>query len=186
MRKSLLVAAACLTVLSVGSMTSCGKTTYELAVVTDVGFINDHSFNEACYKGMVDYATEKGLSYTYYQPSENSTANRVSTIDTAVANGAKVVVLPGYLFNSSIKVVQGKYPNVHFLAVDCDMSDDDNDYAAYTFTDNVTSLKFYENQAGFFAGYAAVMEGYTKIGFLGGMAVPAVVKYCQAYLYGAE
>src|SRR5574344_900865 len=133
MRKSLLVAAACLTVLSVGSMTSCGKTTYELAVVTDIGSINDHSFNEACYKGMVDYASEKGISYSYYQPTENSTANRISTIDTAVSKGAKVIVLPGYLFNSTIKSVQGTYPDVKFLAVDCDPSDDDNNYTPYTF-----------------------------------------------------
>lgn len=172
---------------SAALLAGCGEEkTPVLAVVTDVGSINDHSFNEACYKGMVDFAEENDLGYAYYQPTENSTANRVATIDTAVEKGAEVIVLPGYLFNSTVKIVQDKYPDVHFLGVDVDPSDTDNNYASYEFADNVTSLKYYENEAGFFAGYAAVMEGYTKIGFLGGMSVPAVVKYGQGYLFGAE
>ncbi len=189
MKKSILVAAAALMVFgaSVGSLTSCGESTsYEIALVTDVGTIDDHSFNEACWKGAKQYADEKGISCQYYRPSEDSTAQRVATIKNAINNGAKVVVLPGYLFNSSIKQVQDEYPNVKILACDCDPSDDDNNYTAYTFGDNVTSIKYNENEAGFFAGYAAVKEGYRNIGFCGGMSVPAVVKYGQGYLYGAD
>ncbi|MBP3713425.1 MAG: BMP family ABC transporter substrate-binding protein [Bacilli bacterium] len=182
--KVLRVGVACLSLLGMAACNKGGGA--ELAVVTDVGSINDHSFNEACYKGMVDYAESAKKSYAYYQPTENSTANRVATIETAISKGAKTVVLPGYLFNSSIKQVQDKHPNVNFLAIDCDPSDDDNGYTPYNFSKNVTSLKYQEEQSGFFAGYAAVAEGYTKIGFLGGMAVPAVVKYGQGYLYGAN
>ena len=94
--------------------------------------------------------------------------------------------MPGFKFNSTIKIVQDKYPNVLFLGVDCDPSDDDNGYAAYTFKNNTTSIKYYEHHSGFFAGYAAVKEGYKKLGFLGGMSVPAVVKYGEGYVAGAE
>lgn len=185
MKKSLLVlAVSSLLLVGVGSLASCGSTSYEIALVTDVGTIDDHSFNEACYKGVKQYAEEKGITYQYYRPSEDSVNARVSTIKNAIASGAKVVVLPGYLFNPAIESVQTAYPDVKFLACDCDP--ERADYSAYTFTSNVTSIKYNEEQSGFFAGYAAVKEGYRKIGFLGGMAVPAVIKYGQGYLYGAD
>lgn len=175
--------------LSVLSLVSCGNRPAKeakLAVVTDVGSINDHSFNEACYKGMVDFATENEMTYAYYQPTENSTANRLATIKTAIENGAETIILPGYLFNSAVKTAQDEYPNVNFLGVDVDALDDDNGSAPYEFKSNVTSLKYAEEQAGFFAGYAAVKDGYTKLGFFGGISVPAVVKYGQGYVYGAN
>jgi basic membrane protein A len=155
-------------------------------LVTDVGSINDHSFNQACWKGVQDFCTDTGAKSEYKQPSADSTTARVASIDALVTDGAKVVVMPGYKFNSTIKIVQDKYPNVLFLAVDCDPSDDDNGYTAYDFKSNVTSIKYYEHHSGYFAGYAAVKEGFTKIGFLGGMSVPAVAKYGEGYVAGAE
>lgn len=192
MKKSLALVAVVLTLASVSGLASCGETSAtavegtEIAVVTDVGSINDHSFNEACWKGVQDYSADSKVGCCYYQPSADSTTARVATIDSAVSKGAKVIVMPGYLFNSTIKIVQDKYTDVRFLAVDCDMSDDDNGYTAYAFKSNVTSIKYNEHEAGFFAGYAAIKEGYRKLGFLGGMAVPAVVKYGQGFVYGAD
>jgi len=168
-------------------LVGCGtKTTVEIGLVTDVGSINDHSFNEACWLGVQDYCKAKNVASEYKQPSADSTAARVASIDALVKDGAKVVVMPGYKFNSTIKVVQDKYPDVLFLAVDCDPSDDDNGYTAYNFKSNVTSIKYYEHHSGYFAGYAAVKEGYKELGFLGGMAVPAVAKYGEGYVAGAE
>lgn len=188
MKKSNLMKLVALSFTVLG-LVSCGGSegkTPKLAVVTDVGSINDHSFNEACYKGMVDFADANDMGYAYYQPTENSTANRVQTIETAINKGAETIILPGYLFNSSVKQVQDKFPNVNFLGVDVDPSDDDNGYAPYEFKNNVTSLKYAEEQAGFFAGYAAVKDGYTKLGFFGGMSVPAVIKYGQGFVFGAN
>ena len=170
-----------------GASTSKAATVTDLiGLVTDVGSINDHSFNQACWKGVQDFCTETGAKSEYKQPSADSTTARVASIDALVTDGAKVVVMPGYKFNSTIKVVQDKYPSVLFLAVDCDPSDDDNNWTPYQFKNNVTSIKYYEHHSGYFAGYAAVKEGYTKIGFLGGMAVPAVAKYGEGYVAGAE
>jgi basic membrane protein A len=185
MKKTLAVVA--LASFAALALAGCNKTaSCEIGLVTDVGSINDHSFNEACWKGVQDYCNTNNVKSEYKQPSADSTAARVASIDALVKDGAKVVVMPGYKFNSTIKTVQDKYPNVLFLAVDCDPSDDDNGYTAYTFKNNVTSIKYYEHHSGYFAGYAAVKEGYTKLGFLGGMSVPAVAKYGEGYVAGAE
>lgn len=172
---------------SVSSSVNSGlSVTGVVGLVTDVGSINDHSFNEACWKGVQDFCTSTGATPEYKQPATDSTSARVASIDALVTDGAKVVVMPGFKFNSTIKIVQDKYPSVLFLGVDCDPSDDDNGYTAYTFKNNATSIKYYEHHSGFFAGYAAVKEGYKKLGFLGGMSVPAVVKYGEGYVAGAE
>jgi basic membrane protein A len=191
MKKSTFVLAslAALTLVGCGTPASSSKpatVTDLIGLVTDVGSINDHSFNQACWKGVLDFCTDTGAKSEYKQPSADSTTARVASIDALVKDGAKVVVMPGYKFNSTIKIVQDKYPNVLFLAVDCDPSDDDNGYTAYNFKSNVTSIKYYEHHSGYFAGYAAVKEGFTKIGFLGGMSVPAVAKYGEGYVAGAE
>ena len=70
---------------------------YELALVTDVGTIDDKSFNQGSWEGLEKYATENNISYKYYQPTENTTTSYVETIGLAVTNGAKLVVCPGYL-----------------------------------------------------------------------------------------
>lgn len=175
---------------SAAPVTSAANTSWtegpEIALVTDVGNIDDHSFNQACWEGCKDYSAASGKGTKYYRPASDSTAARCTTIETAISAGAKVVVMPGYLFQSAIKIEQSKHTDVAFLAQDCTKFDSDNNYAAYDYTDNTTSIVYQEEQAGFFAGYAAVMEGYRKLGFEGGMAVPAVVRYGEGYCYGAH
>jgi basic membrane protein A len=156
----------------------------EIALVTDVGNIDDHSFNQACWEACKEYGTAHSKVAQYYRPADGTDASRTASIDQACAAGAKVVVLPGYLFDAVLETEQTKFPKVKFLGVDIDPSR--ANYSTYTFTSNVTSIKYLEGEAGFFAGYAAVAEGYRNIGFVGGMAVPAVIKYGQGYIYGAE
>lgn len=191
MKKSLVLLTTGMMVGSVLGMASCGdEVEYiegtEVALVTDVGNIDDHSFNQATWEGCKDFSLESNIGTTYYRPSGDSTSERVESIENAIDAGAKVIVMPGYLFNSSIKLVQDEYPEVAFLGIDVDNSDDDNGYVPYEFSDNVTSIKYEEDQAGFLAGYAAVADGYRKLGFCGGMAVPAVVKYGQGFIKGAD
>ncbi|MFA6829843.1 MAG: BMP family ABC transporter substrate-binding protein [Bacilli bacterium] len=195
MKKSMLLVAVAM--LAGAGMTGCNPSAGSnsgdtektiIGLVTDVGSINDHSFNEACWKGVQEFVGNHSDSLTakYKQPANDSTNDRISAVTSLVNDGAKVVVMPGYKFNSTIKSVQETYPNVLFLTVDCDPSDDDNNYAAYEFKNNVTSIKYYEHHSGYFAGYAAVKDGYTGLGFVGGMAVPAVAKYGEGYVAGAE
>ena len=90
----------------------------EIALVTEVGTIDDESFNQACWQGVEAFATANGLSYQYYQPAADSDDERMGSIDQAISEGAKVIVLPGYLFGATVRDAQEIYPDVSFIAVD--------------------------------------------------------------------
>jgi basic membrane protein A and related proteins len=167
-----------------GTTTQATTAKYELALITDVGNIDDKSFNESAWNGVMNYAKANSISYAYYRPSEDSTAARVETIGTAVSKGAKVIVCPGYLFEEAIFNVQDVYPTVQFLLLDGEPHN--ADYSVYKTSSNVHCILYKEEQAGYLAGYAVVMDGYRKMGFLGGMAVPAVVRYGYGFIQGAE
>ena len=159
----------------------------KVALVTDVGTIDDESFNQACWQGVEAWCTANGIEYTYYQPTEDSTDARVLSIAQAINEGANTIVMPGYLFGATLTVVMEEYPDVYFIAVDVAAGDLTVDYTTYYEpTANVACLTFSEEQAGYLAGYAAVKEGYTKLGFLGGMAVPAVIRYGFGFVQGAD
>lgn len=163
---------------------NCGKKTYEIALVTDVGNIDDGSFNEGAWNGVKEYAEDHDISYQYYRPSEDSTDSRVETMKTAIDNGAKIVVCPGYLFEEAIFNIQGTYPEVAFLLLDGQPHN--ADYSTYKTESNTHCILYQEEQAGYFAGYAAVMDGYRSLGFLGGLNVPAVIRFGYGYVQGAD
>lgn len=157
---------------------------YELALVTDLGTIDDKSFNQGAWEGLKKYAEENSISYKYYQPQEGTTDSYVETIGLAVEGGAKLVVCPGFLFEEPIFIVQDQYPDVHFILLDGEPHN--ADYSEYKTGANVMPILFQEDQAGFLAGYAAVKDGNTKLGFMGGMAVPAVIRYGYGFVQGAD
>ena len=179
-----------LALLAVGALVGCAGKTYEIALVTDVGNIDDKSFNEGAWTGVKNYAEANDISYNYFRPAEDSTAARIETIEAAVDAGAKIIVCPGYLFETAIYEVQADYPDVAFLLLDGQPNNGDysNDMANYLArTDaNVHNILYQEEQAGYLAGYAAVKEGFRSLGFIGGMAVPAVIRYGYGYVQGAE
>ena len=159
----------------------------KIALVTDVGTIDDESFNQACWQGVKAWAEKNNVPYTYYQPSADSTDARVLSVTQAIGEGADTIVMPGYLFGATLTVVMEQFPDVHFIAVDVAAGDLTVDYTTYYDpTANVACLTFSEEQAGYLAGYAAVKDGYTKLGFLGGMAVPAVIRYGFGFVQGAD
>lgn len=157
---------------------------YELALVTDLGTIDDKSFNQGAWEGLKKYAEENKISYKYYQPQEGTTAAYLETIGLAVEGGAKLIVCPGFLFEEPVYLAQDQYPDVHFILLDGEPHS--GDYAEYKTADNTMPILFQEDEAGFLAGYAAVKDGYKKLGFLGGMAVPAVIRYGYGFAEGAD
>ena len=159
----------------------------KVALVTDVGTIDDESFNQACWQGVEAWCTANGIEYTYYQPTEDSTDARVMSVAQAINEGANTIVMPGYLFGATLLTVMEEYPEAYFIAVDVASGDLTVDYATYYEpAANTACLTFSEEQAGYLAGYAAVKDGYTKLGFLGGMAVPAVIRYGYGFVQGAD
>ena len=160
--------------------TSGSKT--DVAFVTDVGNIDDQSFNQYTWQGVKDFCAANNLNANYYRPTEDSDSARLEQMDNAVNDGAKAIVVAGYLFGSSIAEAQTKYPDVQFLALDVSASDL-GDKAP---TANTALVTYKEEQAGYLAGYAAVYDGYKKLGFLGGMAVPAVIRYGYGFVQGAD
>lgn len=158
--------------------------TYELAMITDAGTIDDKSFNYGALQGLKQYAEENNITYKYYQPAEVSDAAYLDSIALAIEGGAKLIVCPGYLFEPAVYAAQYQYPDTKFVILDGEPHT--ADYKTYAIEDNVNAIYFAEQQAGFLAGYAAVKEGYTKLGFMGGMAVPAVVRFGYGYIAGAE
>jgi len=157
---------------------------FEIALITDKGNIDDKSFNQGSWEGVVEFATANGISHKYYKPEEASDAGYLAAIDLAVTGGAKVIVTPGYLFEVPIYEAQTKYPDVKFILLDG--APHTADYSTYETKENVASIMYAEEESGYLAGYAAVMDGMTKIGFMGGMAVPAVQAFGYGYLQGAE
>lgn len=103
----------------------------------------------------------------------------MNAIDLAVKGGAKVIATPGFLFEYPIMEAQTKYPDVSFILVDAEPKDKDGNVQI---EDNVMSIMYAEEQAGYLAGYAAVTEGYKNLGFMGGIAVPAVIRYGYGFI----
>ncbi len=166
-------------------LSGCSKKTYEIALITDKGNIDDKSFNQGSWEGVVEFAEENKLTHKYFKPESGSDEQYLASIDNAVAAGAKVVVTPGFLFEVAVNEAQTKYPEVKFILLDGEPHNTDTP-AVYKTEKNVACIKYAEEQSGYLAGYAAVKDGYTKIGFMGGMAVPAVQAFGYGYLQGAE
>lgn len=156
----------------------------KIAMITDSGDITDESFNQITWETCIAFGEDKGVEYEYYKPAEDTDEERINAIDLAVQEGATVIVMPGYLFGPAIAEEQALYPDVSFIVVDITEEDVKIGENVVGINDNVYICSFQEEQAGYLAGYAAVKDGYTKLGFLGGIAVPAVIRYGYGYVQG--
>ena len=176
---------------------------YKVAMVTDYGDITDQSFNQTTWEACVKFGEDNNIPVKYYKPASNDTAGRVAQVELAVAEGYNVIVMPGYAFGGTIAEVAAEYPEVKFIALDVakgdllegavplkgetyDYNPDNWDLAKYVDMSNVYCAIYQEELCGYMAGYAAVKLGYTKLGFLGGMAVPAVIRYGYGFVQGVD
>ena len=155
---------------------------YKIAMITDYGDITDQSFNQTTYEACKLYADTNGVGFTYYKPLGDSDAERIGMVDAAVADGYNIIVMPGYAFANTIKATAELYPDVLFFALDVGPGD----FGDYVLPTNVYSAIYQEELCGYMAGYAAVKLGYKHLGFLGGMAVPAVVRYGYGFVQGVD
>ena len=168
------------------SMTSADGT-YEVAFITDVGQLKDKSFNQGTFDGVKLYAVANGLSYKYYQPANGNEAtddDRYDAMKAAVDAGAKVVVAAGFMQENALKKAAAEFPDTPFVFID---SYPLSDEAGNTLT-NVAAVAFKEEQCGYFAGYAVVKDGFTKLGFSGGGGGTndACCRYGYGFVQGAN
>ena len=202
MKKLLALVLALMMALSVVSFASAEET-YKVAMITDYGDITDQSFNQTTWEAVVKFCTENNVEYQYFKPDTNDTAGRVAKVELAIADGFNVIVMPGYAFGGTVAEISGEYPEVKFIVLDVakgdlleggvplkgesyDYNPDNWNLTDYVYMDNVYCAIYQEELAGYMAGYAAVKLGYTKLGFLGGMAVPAVIRYGYGFVQGVD
>ena len=156
---------------------------YAVAMITDYGDITDQSFNQTTYEACKEFCEANGVKFNYFKPAGDNTADRVAMIEKAIDEGYNVVVMPGYAFGEAIKETAESNSDTTFIALDVGAGDLGEDYVVPA---NLYCAVYQEELCGYMAGYAAVKLGYTKLGFLGGMAVPAVVRYGYGYVQGVD
>ena len=176
---------------------------YKVAMITDYGDITDQSFNQTTYEACKAFAEDNSIEFSYFKPAGDNTADRVAMIEKAVNDGFNVIVMPGYAFGGAIVEAAPEFPDVKFIALDVaagdlletavakagesyDFNPSNWDLNKYVDMSNVYCAVYQEELCGYMAGYAAVKLGYKNLGFLGGMAVPAVVRYGYGFVQGAD
>ena len=179
------------------------ETTYKVAMITDYGDITDQSFNQTTYEACKAFADANKIEFSYFKPAGDNTADRVAMIESAIDEGYNVIVMPGYAFGGAIVEAAPQHKDVKFIALDVgkgdlleagvaakgeeyDYNPDNWDLATYVDMSNVYCAIYQEELCGYMAGYAAVKLGYKNLGFLGGMAVPAVVRYGYGFVQGVD
>ena len=179
------------------------KVEYKVAMITDYGDITDQSFNQTTYEACKAFAEDNSIEFSYFKPAGDNTADRVAMIEKAVDDGFNVIVMPGYAFGGAIVEAAPEFPDVKFIALDVaagdlletavakagetyDYTPENWDLNKYVDMSNVYCAVYQEELCGYMAGYAAVKLGYKNLGFLGGMAVPAVVRYGYGFVQGVD
>ena len=176
---------------------------YKIAMITDYGDITDQSFNQTTYEACKAFAEDNSIEFSYFKPAGDNTADRVAMIEKAVDEGFNVIVMPGYAFGGAIVEAAPEFPDVKFIALDVaagdlletavakagesyDYTPENWDLNKYVDMSNVYCAVYQEELCGYMAGYAAVKLGYKNLGFLGGMSVPAVVRYGYGFVQGVD
>ena len=159
------------------------ETTYKVAMITDYGDITDQSFNQTTYEACKAFADANKIEFSYFKPAGDNTADRVAMIESAIDQGYNVIVMPGYAFGEAITQTAPNFTDVKFIALDVSAGDLGEGFVVPA---NLYCAVYQEELCGYMAGYAAVKLGYKNLGFLGGMAVPAVVRYGYGFVQGVD
>ncbi|MDO4546076.1 MAG: BMP family ABC transporter substrate-binding protein, partial [Bacillota bacterium] len=128
------------------------------------------------------FCEENDMTCKYYKPKEATKEAYLASVEKAVKNEAGIIVMAGSSFETTVYDAQTVYPDVNFLLIDGVPHDDANNY---TTAANTVGVIFAEEEAGYLAGYAAVKEGYKRLGFMGGQELPSVKRYGYGYVQGA-
>ena len=172
MKKLLLVVAAFVLALSLSACKSdIQEDTFQIGLVTDVGGIDDKSFNQGTWEGIVKFAEDYNLAeedYKYVQSA--SDADYLPNISAFSDEELDLIVMPGFLFEDSLITAAEQYPDQKYLIIDMVVD-----------APNVASAVFAEEQGSFLVGVAAALKaqeaGKDTVGFIGGMDFELIQKF---------
>jgi len=161
----------------------------KVALVTDIGGIDDKSFNTTAYKGVTDAAAAYGIQGTYLQSRQQTDYEK--NIVTFIQEGYPMIVTVGYLLGPATAKEAMANPNVDFAIVDYSFPDCypgakvGTDCGSDKAIANVRGLTFKTDQAAFLAGYlAAGMSKTGKVGTYGGLQLPTVTIFMTGFQAG--
>jgi basic membrane protein A len=147
--------------------------------------LDDGSFNQGAWDGIQRFLNTNNLGADhamFFQPHSADDEARIDLVNDAVAWGADILVMPGFHFVASLYQAQDLFPDTRFILLDAIPAGDSGQRVEA----NVAAIEYAEQEAGFLAGYAAVNDGFRELGFMGGIAVPAVVRFGHGFIQGAE
>jgi len=154
----------------------------KVGMVTDSGTIDDKSFNQGTWEGILKAADEGLVTEKYLKPSGSTEADYIKEIGNLVDAGYNFIVTPGFKFETAIFAAQTKYPDTYFVLIDgMPHAGDWNPVVG----PNTVSIFFAEQQSGFLAGVATALQlGTGEVGFIGGMEIPPVQKFNWGFQQG--
>ena len=158
--------------------TTNGEAKIKVGMMTDSGTIDDKSFNQGTWEGIKRYESEKGsIVAQYIQPGGEATQDYLEAANNLLTAGNEMIIAPGFKFEEAIGKLQGENPETKFVILD---GEPEGGVA-----ENSVGIYFAEQEAGFLAGIAAALETKTgKVGFIGGMVIPAVQKFGYGFVTG--
>ena len=153
-----------------------------VVLVTDKSNVDDNGYNQAAFEGAMTYAQAAGISYSSYSAAEDTQEEYLRVLESAIANDAELIICAGSHYAQAVGRLQKTCPDVDFLLIDAvPLNENDKPIPAL---ENTYCLTFREEEAGYLAGYMAVLDGYTSLGFIGGEQLPSVIRYGYGYLQG--
>ena len=168
---------------STGDATDKAKN-IQVGMVTDSGTIDDKSFNQGTWEGLEKTEADFGTKTKYLKPNGETEADYSKEIGNLYDAGYKFIATPGYKFETAIYKAQDKYKDANFVLID-GTPNDGAENPNYKVGENTVSILFAEHQAGFIAGVATSVElKEGKLGFIGGMEMPAVQKFNWGFQQG--
>ena len=157
-----------------------------LVAHSPTSILDDSSFNQSAWSGIRRFLTTHGLPESnaqFFQPQDDSDSARIDLIHLAITGGFNIIVLPGFHFINSSYYAQDMFPDVKFILLDALPTRTGGEVRIER---NLVAIHYAVEEAGFLAGYAAVMEGYRNLGFMGGNTLPMVIRYGHGFILGAE
>lgn len=172
-----------LALVGCGSSESTSSTSMQVGMVTNSGTIEDKSYNQGTWEGILRAENELGVAVNYLKPAGTTETDYLKEISNLYDADYRFIVTPGFKFETAIFEAQTKYPDAKFVLIDGAPTNGET----ITVADNTVSIFFAEHEASFLAGVATALEQQSgDVGFLGGMEIPSIRRFLAGYEQGIE